>query len=86
MNTPPGRDLSPLIDDHARDVLDDAAETLGLLRGYPGAALNDPAVHLHLLASLHLQLRADLLLAAHIAYDHGHTIDELAALLDDPPT
>jgi len=77
-------DLHPCPDDHASDTVDVAAQILGLLRGYRGPFLGDPTIRLHLLASLDQQLHIDLLHATRDACEHGHTIDDIAALLDLP--
>ena len=66
----------------ARDILDDAAQALGVRRGYRGPFLDDPAVRLHLLARLHHQLQTKLLGAILDAYEHAYNADELAELLD----
>lgn len=65
-----------------RDILDHAAQALGVRRGYRGPFLDDPAVRLHLLARLHHQLHAKLLGAILNAHEHGYNADELAELLD----
>lgn len=84
-------------DDDTRDVLDDAVATLGVLRDFPPpgddfqrdndpynrlAFHDDPALRLHLLASLQQQLNADIVHAALAARDHGHAANEIAILLD----
>lgn len=73
-------DLLPYTDDYTAHLLDEATATLAWLRGLDRD--RDPAVRLHLLASIHAQVKADLLLAVLAAHDHGHAPDELAALLD----
>jgi hypothetical protein len=73
--------LRPYLDDPARTVICQAAETLGSLRGYRGPYLDDPAVRLGLLASLQHQLRTDLVDTACQARELGYTSDELLTLL-----
>lgn len=73
--------LRPYLDDHTWTVIDQAAETLGFLRGYRGPYLDDSTVRLGLLASLQHQLRRDLTDAACQARELGYTFDELLALL-----
>jgi hypothetical protein len=69
------------VDDDTATVIVDAAEILGIVRGYRGPFLNDPAVRLHLLASLHRQLRLDLLDTACDARELGYTSNELLIIL-----
>ena len=93
-------DFAPFLDEHTRDALDAAAEALGILRGLhnlphhddPGDDPNpwlafraDPALRLHLLASLHQQLHAELLTATLAARDHGYTHAQIAVLLNLDP-
>ena len=84
-------DFTPYPDEHTRDTLDDAAEALGILRGYPNhwdefnpwpAFRDDPVLRLHLLASLRQQLDAELLQAALTARDRGYTHGQIAVLLN----
>ena len=55
-------DLHAYPDDHTRDAVDDAIEILGILRGFNHLVddhadfLDDPALRLHLLVSLHQDL------------------------------
>lgn len=68
-------------------VIDEAAEHLGTIRSYLGPFLDEPAVRLHLLASLTHRLRADLLDTACEAREHGYTSEELRIILTpDTPT
>ena len=69
------------LDDDTATVIDDAAEFLGILRGYCGPFLHDPAVRLHLLASLTHQLRADLIDTACDAREQGYTSEQLLTIL-----
>lgn len=88
-------DFCPFPDEHTRDVLDDAAEALAILRGLhnlhhddvsdpnPWLALrDDPVLRLHLLTSLQQELQAELLHAVITAHDHGYTPSQIAVLLD----
>lgn len=90
-------DFVPYPDEHTRDALDDAVEVLGILRGYHNLPhpcgdpdefnpwqdfRDDPALRLHLLASLHQQLHAELLHAALATRDHGYTHEQIALLLN----
>jgi hypothetical protein len=90
-------DFAPYPDEHTRDTLDDAVEALGILRGYHSlpspcgdpdefnpwpAFRDDPVLRLHLLASLHQQLNAELHHAALAARDHGYTHGQIAVLLN----
>lgn len=81
-------DLRPHTDDHTHDSLADAVELLGILRGIPEWSpddfLTDPGLRLHLLASLHHQLRHELFEAIHAAHDHGYTLTELILIADYP--
>lgn len=77
--------LQPYLDDDTRIAVDQAAETLGALRGYRGPYLHDPTVRLCLLASLQHQLRTDLVETACEARELGYTTDELLTLLTIQP-
>lgn len=81
-------DLLPFADDHTSHALDDAVEIIGILRGFCRLTdtdfLHDPALRLHLLASLHRQLRNDLLAAVLTAHHHGYTPTQIAILSDLP--
>ena len=79
MNDP--QTLACHVDDDTATLIDQAAESLGTLRGYLGPFLDDPAVRLHLLASLTQQLRADLLDTASEAREHGYTSEQLLIIL-----
>jgi hypothetical protein len=88
------RDFPALLDDHPRDGDGDYHYDRDCdcdddydydVHGGWIAFRNEPTVRLHLLASLHHQLRADLLSTLLNAYDRGHTTKELAALLDNHP-
>lgn len=68
------RRLEPRIDEHTRMVIDEATEVLGFLRGGRGTSyLDNPAVRLHLLESLHQQLCDDLPAAVRHLNDHAHS-------------
>jgi hypothetical protein len=96
MTIPDVCDFAPYLDAHTRDTLDDAAEALAILRGLhnlphdhgaddfnPWRAFRDePALRLHLLASLRQQLNAELLHAVLAARDHGYTHGQIAVLLN----
>ena len=69
------------IDEDTATIIDQAAQFLGIIRGYCGPFLDDPAVRLHLLASLTQQLRADLLDTACEAREQGYTSEQLLIIL-----
>ncbi len=72
-------DYLPYADDFTSDVLADAFATLASLRGLDQDP--DPAVALHILASLQQQLQTELVHAVLIANDHGYTPDQIAVVL-----
>ena len=69
----------PHASDDTYDIIADAAATLAWLRGLLHEP--DPAVRLHLLASLHHQLHIELTHATLNAHDHGYTPDQIALLI-----
>jgi hypothetical protein len=88
-------DFCPFPDEHTRDLLDDAVDALGILRGFHNlthddcpydshhrAFRDDPALRLHLLVSLQHELHAELLHAVIAAHDPGYTPGQIAVLLD----
>lgn len=74
-------DLYPLTDEHSARTLHHALAALGRQRGLD-LGRTDPAVRLHLLVSLHEQIRSQLLdtILAAIGDDYNRT--ELAVLLN----
>ena len=72
-------DCLPHASDDTHDVIADAAATLAWLRGLDHDP--DPAVRLHLLASLHHQLQIEITHATLIANDRGYTPDQIALLI-----
>ena len=75
-------DLYPFTDQHSARTLDHALAALGRQRGLDNFHKTDPAIRLHLLVSLHEQIRnntLDTILAAH-RDDYNRT--ELAVLLN----
>jgi hypothetical protein len=79
MNNP--ETLRCYTDQGTATLIVDTAKTLGICRGYRGPFYDDPAVRLHLLASLQRQLRRDLLDTACDARELGYTSDELLIIL-----
>lgn len=79
MTIPDVLDLYPLTDDHSARTLQHALTMLARHRG-----LNplDPAIRLHLLVTLHEQIRSQVLDATLFAYAHDYSRNELAVLLN----
>ena len=75
-------DLCPLTDQHSARILDHALTALGRQRGLDGIRHTDPAVRLHLLVSLHEQIRSALLDTVLTAAHNDYTRTELAILLN----
>lgn len=84
MNTDLQR-LRSCTDEHTRTITDQAIEILGLVRGYHGSFLDDPVVRLHLLSSLHHQIRADLIDTSCEARELGYRFAELLTILTPTP-
>lgn len=61
MNCRDVADLRPLTDEHSATTLHHALAALGRQRGLDRIRQTDPAVRLHLLVSLHEQIRGQLL-------------------------
>lgn len=74
--------LHPLVDHDTTAVLGHALAALARRRGLRWRP--DPALRLHLLVSLHHEIRIHLLRATLAGHHHGYTPTELAALLDLP--
>ena len=72
-------DHYPYPDDYTADLITQATTTLAWLRGLDHP---DPAMRLHLLASLRHQLDQDLLYTVLAAHDHGYTPEQIATLTD----
>ena len=72
--------------DDTATIIVHAAEILGQIRGYRGPFVHDPAVRLHLLASLNQQLRRDLVDTACEACIDGYSSDQLLTILSPTPT
>lgn len=75
-------DLCPLTDQHSARILDHALTALGRQRGLDGIRHTDPAVRLHLLVSLHEQIRSTLLDTTLAAIRDDYSRTELAVLLN----
>ena len=75
-------DLCPLTDEHSARILDHALIALGRQRGLDGIRHTDPAVRLHLLVSLHEQIRSALLDTTLAAVRDDYSRTELAVLLN----
>jgi len=78
----PHRDhhIGPALDANTADVLADALAALAR-RHTPAYCLDEPSVTLHLLASLHRQIQADLPAAVARARDHNLSWAEIGDLL-----
>ncbi len=74
------------LDNDTATLIDDTARRLGIRRGYHDPFYDDPAVRLHLLASLQQQLRRALLDTACDARELGYTSDELLTILTPDTT
>ena len=74
-------DLYPLIDGDTAEMLDLAIHNLACLRGLTPRA-HDPAVRLHLLASLYEQARTDLFETTLAAHQHGYSPTQIAVVLN----
>jgi hypothetical protein len=72
--------IGPALDGDTAEVLVDALAALAR-RHAPAYDLDDPAVTLHLLASLHRQIQADLPAAVTRARDHNLSWAEIGDLL-----
>jgi hypothetical protein len=75
-------DLQPHTDQHSARTLHHALAALGRQRGLDSFRQTDPAVRLHLLVSLHQQIRSTLLDTILQAAREDFTRTELAVLLD----
>ena len=75
-------DLYPLTDEHSARTLHHALAALARQRGLDRIRQTDPAVRLHLLVSLHEQIRSALLDTVLQAAREDFTRTELAVLLD----
>ena len=75
-------DLYPLTDQHSARTLDHALAALARQRGLDGIRQTDPAVRLHLLVSLHEQIRSALLDTTLAAVRDDLNRAELAVLLN----
>lgn len=75
-------DLCPLTDEHSARTLHHALAALGRQRGLDEIRQTDPAVRLHLLVSLHEQIRSQLLDTVLAAARDDFTRTELAVLLN----
>jgi hypothetical protein len=75
-------DLYPLTDQHSARTLEHALTALARQRGLDRIRQTDPAVRLHLLVSLHQQIRSALLDTVLQAAREDFTRTELAVLLD----
>lgn len=73
--------LVPRTDRVTRAVVEEAAESLGILRGLPCVA--DPGVALHLTASIRLEAEVRLAAGVDEARRHGYSWAEIASLLGD---
>ena len=73
------RDFPALLDDH--QCHDDHDSDYDPHEGWT-AFRNEPHLRLHLLASLHQQLQAELLHTTLAARDHGYTHEQIAVLLN----
>lgn len=75
-------DLYPHTDEHSARTLNHALAALGRQRGLDGIRQTDPAVRLHLLVSLHEQIRSALLETTLAAISDDYNHNELAVLLN----
>lgn len=71
--------LSPRADQHTEAIVEQALESLTNLRGLP--CPDDPAVRLHTLASLALQIHTTLTAAVLEARRHDYSRDEIAGII-----
>lgn len=74
-------DLYPHTDEHSARTIDHALAALGRQRGLDTFRQTDPAVRLHLLVSLHEQIRSALLDTTLAAVRDDFNRNELAVLL-----
>jgi hypothetical protein len=74
-------DLYPFTDQHSARILHHALAALARHRGLTSAHI-DPATRLHLLVSLHEQIRSQLLDTILTAHRDDYTRTELAVLLN----